>query len=246
MDDTSRSLTRRQRNRILKTQQILDTAMQLLVDEGLEALTTHRLARELNWAVGALYRYFESKDALFAALVQDVIESYGTAIQDTRVAAQRMLDGQPAEVAALLRIAIVAQTFRERYLASPPRTHLMNLMLVDPRTILPESIGKQVSDATLSVLRELAARIADAQSLGALTSGSIEQRSVLFWSAIHGVMLRQRQARFEPSLMDTDALMRQMVHALLVGWGANPERLELALELLATSSPAGPEVRKKS
>ena len=33
---------------------------------------------------------------------------------------------------------------------------------------------------------------------------------------------------------------------LLVGWGANPERLELVLELLATSSPAGPEVRKKS
>ncbi|MCA9520950.1 MAG: helix-turn-helix transcriptional regulator [Myxococcales bacterium] len=219
--------------------------MQLLVDEGLEALTTHRLARELDWAVGALYRYFESKDALFAALVQDVIESYGMAIRETRPIVNTLVADRSNAVGALFRIVVIGPVFRARYLASPPRTHLMNLMLVDPRTILPEPIGKQVSDATVLVLQELGERIAAAQVLGSLRDGSVPHRTVLFWSAIHGVMLRQRQARFEPEMMDTDRLMAEMVKTLLLGWGAPSDQLEEAIELLQIFEAAPPHIRKK-
>ena len=67
---------RRERKRKAKIAQILNVAMDLVVKGGLESLTIHAIARELDWAVGATYRYFDSKDAIFVALQAQAISEY--------------------------------------------------------------------------------------------------------------------------------------------------------------------------
>ena len=54
------------------------SARRIITADGLAALTMQRVADDVGCAVGSLYRYFSSKDALIAELQRDAIERLGT------------------------------------------------------------------------------------------------------------------------------------------------------------------------
>ena len=60
--------TGRAANRQRKRQEYIDTAIRIVLNGGLEALTMQALAREMGAAVGTAYTYFASKSALVAEL----------------------------------------------------------------------------------------------------------------------------------------------------------------------------------
>jgi AcrR family transcriptional regulator len=49
---------------------ILEATARILVDDGLEAATTNRIAKDAGVSIGSLYQYFGSRDAIVAALAQ--------------------------------------------------------------------------------------------------------------------------------------------------------------------------------
>src|SRR4051812_17203744 len=55
---------------------VLDAAEGLLATEGVEALTTTRIAGEANAAVGSLYQYFPDKTAIVDALAARYLEEF--------------------------------------------------------------------------------------------------------------------------------------------------------------------------
>jgi len=57
-------------------QRVLDTAEDLLATEGVEALTTTRIATEADIAVGSLYQYFPDKGAIVDALAGRYLEEF--------------------------------------------------------------------------------------------------------------------------------------------------------------------------
>jgi len=57
-------------------QRVLDTAEQLLADEGVEALTTTRIAAEADVSVGSLYQYFPDKGAIVDALAGRYLDEF--------------------------------------------------------------------------------------------------------------------------------------------------------------------------
>src|SRR5262245_37003509 len=59
---------RRQRNRDLMLETILDTARSIMREEGVAALTMHELARRLDMRAPSLYNYFSSKMVIYDAL----------------------------------------------------------------------------------------------------------------------------------------------------------------------------------
>ena len=84
---------RSERRRKERSDRVLDAAMRLLVEEGAHALTIQRLAHDLDYAVGALYRYFPSKDALLADLQRKVIHELRiTTSAQCRAAREPMVD----------------------------------------------------------------------------------------------------------------------------------------------------------
>src|SRR5687767_2162143 len=56
------------RNRQRRAEAFLAAGLRIVTGEGLHALTMARLADELDTAVGAVYRYYASKDELVAAI----------------------------------------------------------------------------------------------------------------------------------------------------------------------------------
>ncbi|HUI04030.1 MAG TPA: TetR/AcrR family transcriptional regulator [Acidimicrobiales bacterium] len=83
---------------------LLDATAQVLTEVGIEKLSTNKVARRANVAVGSIYQYFSNKDALVDALVEDRMLRLGDLVR-TRMGA---LESQtfPAAAEAMLRAGI--------------------------------------------------------------------------------------------------------------------------------------------
>lgn len=69
MAKNAKSVQRREREREELREQILDVAMNILINEGYDTLTIRRLADEIAYTPGALYSYFKDKEEIVFALV---------------------------------------------------------------------------------------------------------------------------------------------------------------------------------
>ena len=73
--------TARERARAEITREILDVARGYLATDGAPALSLRAIARDLGMASSALYRYFDSRDALLTRLIIDAYDSLGAATE---------------------------------------------------------------------------------------------------------------------------------------------------------------------
>lgn len=61
--------------------EILKTAKNILVNQGIGALSTRHVAKEMGISVGNLAYYFSSKNALLEAIIEHVIDGYDAELQ---------------------------------------------------------------------------------------------------------------------------------------------------------------------
>jgi len=59
-----------------KNEEFIDSAIQIIAEEGLDALTIYELSTRVTAPVGSVYHRFPSRDALIAALWLHIIESF--------------------------------------------------------------------------------------------------------------------------------------------------------------------------
>ena len=76
----------RARVRAQLTAEIKASARQQLAVEGASSLSLRAIARELDMASSAIYRYFASRDDLLTALIIDAYDSVGTAVEQADAA----------------------------------------------------------------------------------------------------------------------------------------------------------------
>jgi len=207
----------------------VETALDIVSREGLEGLTLQRLATETDYAVGAMYRYFRSKDALVAAMQCRVLESI-----DARLArAQSLVEhatsrATASEVLPLAQLVAAADLYRMLPSLDPAGFRLLGLTVGDPRELLSMEEGQSVMRATWPLLSRIARLFAFAADAGALRDGDASERAVVLWSALHGVLSLRKLARFDVVPIDPDRLGRELTTSLLLGWGASPEVLDEA------------------
>ncbi len=105
--------TRRDRVRAATTQEIIETARRLLVEQGVTAVSLRAIAREMGMTAPALYRYFDSHEELLrhvvASIFTEIAEHVRGAIKAAAEAASP--DLTDAEIMAVKLIA-GCQAFR--------------------------------------------------------------------------------------------------------------------------------------
>lgn len=72
-DSDSDGRRRRQRRKAARPQEIIASALELFVDRGFAGTKLEDVARRAGVSKGTLYLYFESKEALFQAVVQEMV-----------------------------------------------------------------------------------------------------------------------------------------------------------------------------
>lgn len=102
-----------QRARVL-VDSLVDAAAELVARDGLDALTTVKVAARAGVSVGSLYQYFENKDALVAALMERVNQDLIDAVDAVAVDA---LKADPQAFARALLVTAFAHFERHGGLA---------------------------------------------------------------------------------------------------------------------------------
>lgn len=74
---------------------IFDATFQLLEAEGLDSLTTNRIAQRAGVSIGTLYQYFSGKSAILAAMAQGRAEAARSRIAETLIAAPELGSVRP-------------------------------------------------------------------------------------------------------------------------------------------------------
>jgi AcrR family transcriptional regulator len=223
---------RRERKREVQRDRIAETALRLAVEEGLEALTIARLALELDAAVGALYRYFPSKDALLAELQRRAIGGFADLLRHEL--AEAKAEGWPAGAAGgLAPIVLAARLYWQMPLRAPAHFHLICLLVGDPRDLLPEELAAPNLALAFELLADVRALLEAAAASGALEAGGAARRAVQLWASLQGLMQLRKLARFERELFGATELFAELTGSLLRGWGALPDTLEAAFEWTA-------------
>ena len=217
---------RRTRKRLEKTRLILSTAQTILLNEGLEAVTVHRIARELDLTVGALYRYFPSKQAMLTALGEDIVRGFTSAL--TQVAQQFRTEYQDGPLLDISEVFVIGYAFLDLAERSPARYRMVDLMLVDPRTMVQEEDRMTVLHTLFELLARVESRLAAAAEANLISPGPYRERTIGLWSSLLGISSMQKMRRLYPEQVPADQLPQHTLHPLFIAWDCKASDIEEA------------------
>lgn len=224
--DTSTTLSpRRARKRAARIDRILEAATAVLSREGIEALTLKRLADDLDYTVGAFYRYFDSKEQLLAEVERRIIRQIGSKI---RSALERTQALEPP----LTPLFVLAEVYAALPRTMPEEFALIARNIATPGHVVPDEEETRVSETLVPLLKDAAQAFETAAEAGALAPGDGAERALVFWAGVHGAVQLSKLDRLQPPFVHAPRLPRRTTRTLLAGFGAPLVALDAAEEAL--------------
>ncbi|GAA4733996.1 TetR/AcrR family transcriptional regulator [Nocardioides endophyticus] len=195
MEETASS-SRRSKERAAMRRRIVETALQLLEQEGTTAVTTRRVATEMDYTAPIVYQHFENKDALVLELV-----SHG----------YQMLTAELQEVSAQtdpsLRLLSAATSY-VRFAGQHP--HLFDAMNV----VAVESVQRSaIVEPVLDLLQDWLGVWASSQRVDL---GDNRDACDVVWGTLYGIGALGRLDSVGNER--AQRLARQALEAILSGW----------------------------
>ncbi len=167
MNQNSQKRTRRERERERHRQEILEAALRVFARAGYHRATMQAIAKEAEFAVGTIYRFFPSKKALYEALVmeearkfhQEVMEAFKDLPDDPIKALEKIIEAKLEAVQNHL-------TFVRVYLQELWEARFRGGLTADLRTLYEEYL-----EALAKVLERLGPREISAKQRASLVDG---------------------------------------------------------------------------
>jgi AcrR family transcriptional regulator len=187
--------SRRERERAEREQKIVAAARDLAETEGWDAVTTRRLAAEIEYSQPVLYSHFSGKGAIMAAVAVEGFAELAARLRQARTA-------RPDPRQALADVGAAYADFAEQRpaLYDAMFTHAVDLPFASPEA--PAALHEGFAE-----LREALRPGAGDDNLEALTE--------TYWSGLHGLVTLMRNGR----LRREDHQQRL---ALLTRWAQTP------------------------
>ncbi|MGW0230119.1 TetR/AcrR family transcriptional regulator [Actinopolymorpha singaporensis] len=180
---------RRERERAERERLIVTAARELAESEGWDAVTTRRLADEIEYSQPVLYSHFKGKNAIMAAVAVEGFAELAAELRAARTSA-------PSPRDALADVAAAYAAFAERRpaLYDAMFTLPVDLPFASPKSPPPLQEG-------FAELRETLRPLAGEESPDVLTE--------TFWSALHGLVTLMRNGRLRAE--DHDIRMAALI-----------------------------------
>ncbi|WP_330439588.1 TetR/AcrR family transcriptional regulator [Micromonospora sp. NBC_00821] len=166
---------RRERERAKREQAIITAARDLALTEGWDAVTTRRLAAEIEYSQPVLYSHFKGKDAIMAAVAVEGFAELATALVSARASA-----ADPRQAVADVAAAYVA--FAQQRPAIYDAMFTLAVDLPFASQDVPTDLARGFAE-----LSETVRPVAGDDDLEAVTE--------TFWSGLHGLVTLMRSGR---------------------------------------------------
>jgi AcrR family transcriptional regulator len=168
--------TRRERERAERERLIVTAARELAEAEGWDAVTTRRLADEIEYSQPVLYSHFKGKGAIMAAVA---VQGCADLADELRVA--RTATGSTREALAAVGAAYTAFARRR-----PALYDVIFTLAVDLPFATPEAPAA-LQDAFGELMQAVRPIAAEGEDMGALTE--------TYWAGLHGLVTLMRSGR---------------------------------------------------
>ncbi|WP_288252326.1 TetR/AcrR family transcriptional regulator [uncultured Hydrogenophaga sp.] len=181
---------------------VLDAARRVFADKGVEGASIREIAREAGYTAGALYSYFDSKEAIYGALLAESLDRLQAEVQ-----AARALKAQPGKA-----LAAKAQAWFGFY-ASNPRDLDLGFYLVNglaPHGLTHE-LDRTLNERLLEALRPCEQALED---LGLPPDAAARENAALFAHGM-GLLLLKHTGRIRLFGQAAEALFAQYVDRLV-------------------------------
>lgn len=186
-------------------QQIAATALRILESEGADAVTMHRVAREIGITPMAIYHHYRNRKALLQRIVDDEILKL-VELGERLMASPRY--GKSVEV------------FVDAYLDYAfERPHVFDYIFNMPRPDIrkyPQDFRARRSPS----LNPVADRVAAMMVAGELRKDDVWEVSMQLWAHAHGYVTMYRAGRFDMDESAFRALYHRAVKRLFQGLAA--------------------------
>ncbi len=165
--------TTQQRRRSQTRQAILDAALELIEASGIDGWSMRELADKVDYTPGALYRYFDAKTSLLAALADDAL----AALRD------RLLD-VPAGESPIERLEGLGHAYLAYASDEPTRFRLSFIDLPSRRKDLDDP---PPTNSAYAVLLDAVRDAIAGGSLSTTDGFGAEEIAFTFWATVHGM-----------------------------------------------------------
>jgi AcrR family transcriptional regulator len=223
----------RAKRRAARSTQILALAMRQVETQGLDGLTLQKIARDLDYTVPALYRYFASKDALVAALQRRIVALLDRKLAGVEARTQQWLARRSREdrerFGPLAPIVATGLFYSGLARSAPQAFGLLAASLGDPRHLIDDGQARAVVATALPMFDRLAHSIETAVESRQLDPGDAPDRVLVFWSSLHGVAQLAKLERLAFERLDSKRLCSSLLEVLLIGWGGNATRVQAVI-----------------
>lgn len=183
-------MTKREQRRKTKQAQVLENARALIETNGMGKLTMATLAKRMSASVGGLYRYFPSKEAIFAALQSEALEALRLQIETTRTRFESNNQDDWTLIAALF------DSWTHFEATDPLNALILNQFTDTPQPVLELGQRTEIGTDILKIIDLLAHTIGQLTETGLLTKGTPHIRALQLWGMIFGFeQLKRRQVR---------------------------------------------------
>jgi len=186
-----------------KRELLLQAARDEFVEKGLEGATMRGIAARTGCTTGAIYPLFDSKESIYAALLDQSLLRLDACVAQASDAA-----AAPAD-----KVAAACRAFLAYYLAHPFE---INLGLYAFRGLKRQGVGKR-SDAALNhalgrVLNRIAGPFSECRGVPV---AAVQRLVTLLFSQMIGALVLQVSGRLKTLGTDADALLGSMLDQLL-------------------------------
>ncbi len=187
--------TPRERRHARTQQEIVDAALQIVVTQGVSALSIRTLAEKIDYSPSGLYEYFSGKDEILAAICEDGLTQLSAYL--SRVSP----DLSPSEqlVQAGLAYLDFAYKHREQYFLMFGQSQAARFSLRD------------VNDSqSYQQLKQIIQNGIEVQEFHTHEGYRLEEMSYHCWTQMHG-MAMLRLTHLDGATHDIDALNRRIL-----------------------------------
>src|SRR5262245_2489899 len=187
------SLDRREQQKEDLRRIILDAAGEIFLEQGYEGFSMRRVAERIGYSATTIYRYYEDKDDLLFAVVN---EGFSEFARQLREAAEGVSN-------PLKRLEVLWHTYVNFGMKHPVYYQLLFMQRAD---LLFESQRDQTGPMIES-FDTLQRAVRAAMEAGIMKRGDVETYSRVIWSLVHGVtaLALADPKRFTPEVMEKNS-----------------------------------------
>ena len=153
---------------------ILDVTRTLLIEQGITQLSIRMIAREVRCSVGTIYFYFENKDVLIHALIEEGF--------DKLIEIQEQTEATVAD--PLERLKLLCRNYINFALENPEYYEIMFMLKPERMARYPQEKYRRARRS----LELLAAALEECNGLNLMNVSEPYMEAHLVWSFMHGIV----------------------------------------------------------